>query len=127
MSQDTLILLLLKVFLICGFTTLIAWVVIYTRLTGGGAWRNPIGQTLIIKTLLIAALFIPQVLALFFHLNRFDSHVAAWADVTLVGLVTPVMIWRSVVWLRLSRRDRDRDRAAERQGGAGGGIPPGPA
>lgn len=77
---------------------------IYTWLTKGAAWGNPIGRTLIAKTLLIAGLFIPQILSLFFNLNRLDSHIAAWADVTLIGLVAPVMIWRSAVWVRLSRR-----------------------
>jgi hypothetical protein len=117
-SQDQWILLLLKIGLIAGAVSLFAWVVIYTWLTRWAAWRNPIGQTLIIKTLLIAGLFIPQILSLFFQLNRFDSHIAAWADVALIGLVTPVMAWRSLVWVRLSRQDRDEDRAADRQGGA---------
>lgn len=121
MMQDHLILLLLKAGLISGFTSLMTWVAVYTWLTRGGAWRNPVGQTLVIKTLLIAALFVPQILSLFFHLNRFDSRMAAWADVTLIGLVTPVMIWRTVVWVRLSRGDRGRDRAAGRQGGASPG------
>lgn len=128
MSQDQLIILLLKIFLISGFATLVAWVALYTWLTKGGAWRNPIGQTLVIKTLLIAMLFVPQILSLFFQLNRLDSRIAAWTDVTLIGLVTPIMTWRSVVWVRLSRKDRDQDRAAGRQGGARGGaeaVPPG--
>ena len=55
MSQDAWILLLLKIGLIAGAVSLVALVVIYTWLTKGGAWRNPIGQTLIAKTLLIAA------------------------------------------------------------------------
>lgn len=106
MSQDDAIILCLKIGLISGFATLVLWVGIYTWLTRGGAWRNPIGQTLIVKTLLIAALFIPQILSLFFHLNRLDSRIAAWTDVALIGLVTPVMCWRSIVWVRLSRRGK---------------------
>lgn len=104
MTQDALIVLFLKIGLIAGAVSLFAWVAVYTWLTRGGAWRNPIGQTLIAKTLLIAGLFVPQILSLFFQLNRLDSHIAAWTDVTLIGLVTPVMTWRSLVWVRLSRR-----------------------
>lgn len=104
MTQDSLIILLLKVGLIAGSVSLFGWVALYTWLTRGAAWRNPIGRTLVIKTLLIAALFIPQILSLFFHLNRLDSHIAAWTDVALIGLVTPIMCWRSAVWVRLSRR-----------------------
>jgi len=113
MSQDDWIILLLKIGLIAGAISLFAWVAIYTWLTRGGAWRNPIGQTLIVKTLLIAALFVPQILSLFFHLNRLDSRITAWTDVTLIGLVTPIMTWRSLVWVRLSRRDRETDRDRE--------------
>jgi hypothetical protein len=103
MTQDDWILLLLKIGLIAGAVSLFAWVAVYSWLTRGGAWKNPIGQTLIVKTLLIAGLFVPQILSLFFRLNRFDSHIVAWTDVALIGLVSPVMIWRSWVWVRLSR------------------------
>lgn len=100
--------------------SLFAWVAIYTWLTKGGAWRNPIGQTLIVKTLLIAVLFVPQILSLFFQLNRLDSHIAAWVDVALIGLVTPIMIWRSAVWVKLSRKGSGagaaEDDAAPREG-----------
>lgn len=123
MSQDSWILLLLKIGLITGAVSLVAWVVVYTWLTKGAAWRNPIGQTLIAKTLLIAGLFVPQILSLFFSLNRLDSHIAAWTDVALIGLVTPVMCWRSLVWVRLSHRDR----AGTDDAGRGRAVPaPGP-
>lgn len=104
MTQDDLIILLLKIGLITGAVSLVGWVVVYSWLTKGAAWRNPIGQTLIAKTLLIAGLFVPQILSLFFNLNRLDSRISAWADVVLICAVTPVMIWRSAVWVRLSRR-----------------------
>lgn len=103
MSQTQWIILLLKIGLVSGFVTLVAWVAVYTWLTRGGAWRNPIGLTLVIKTLLIAGLFVPQILSLFFNLNRLDSRIAAWTDVALIGLVTPVMTWRTIVWLRMGR------------------------
>jgi hypothetical protein len=101
LSQTDWIVLLLKIGLVSGGIVLLAWVAVYTRLTNGGAWRNPIGLSLIIEALLIAGLFVPQILSLFFQLNRLDSRVAAWADVTLIGLVTPVMIWRTIAFLRM--------------------------
>ncbi len=106
MSQDQWIVLLLKIGLVAGFASLSAWVAVYHALTRGGWHRNPIGLTLVIEAALVAALFVPQILSLFFHLNRLDSHIAAWADVALIGLVTPVMVWRSVVMVRLARLGR---------------------
>ena len=79
------------------------WVAVYTRLTKGDAWRNPVGLTLILKSLLVAGLFVPTTLSLFFHLSRLNSYIAGWADVALIGLVTPVMAWRTIVWIRLDR------------------------
>ena len=109
MTQEQAIILCLKIGLICGGIVILAWVAVYSRLTKGGAWRNPIGLSLIVEALLIAGLFVPQILSLFFNLNRLDSRIAAWADVALIGLVTPVMVWRTVVFLRmgpLPERDR---------------------
>lgn len=95
MTQLQLIVLLLKAFLITGFVSLTSWVAIYTKLAKW--WRTPVGLTLVIETLLIAGLFIPTTLSLFFTIN---TYVAGWVDVALIGLVAPVMIWRSVVWIR---------------------------
>jgi hypothetical protein len=106
MTQDQAIVLLLKIGLIAGFASLVAWVALYHILTRGGWRKNPIGRTLVVKSLLIAGLFVPQILSLFFHMNRFDSHVAAWADVTLIGAVTPVMLWRAAVFLKLHKVGR---------------------
>jgi hypothetical protein len=109
LSQDALIVLLLKIGIIAGFVSLITWVAVYTRLTRGAAWRNPIGRTLMVKSLLIAMLLVPSGLSLFLRLNRFTSHVAAWADVVLIGAIAPVMLWRSAVWVRVSRRELDEE------------------
>lgn len=122
MSQDQWIIFCLKVGLVSGFLSLTQWIGVYTRLTRGGAWRNPIGLTLIFKTLLIAGLFIPQILSLFFQLNRLDSHIAAWTDVALIGLVTPVMLWRTLVFVKLDRLGRlPRNGHGRRNGQAGDG------
>lgn len=101
MTQEQWIVLALKVALISGFVSLIGWIALYSALAAW--WSNPIGRTLVAKTALIAGLFVPSILALFFHLGKGDSYLAGWVDVALIGLVTPVMLWRSAVWWRLHR------------------------
>ena len=101
MSQAQWLVLALKAALIAGFVSLAGWVILYSLLASW--WTSPIGRTLVAKTTLIALLFIPTTLGLFFHMNRLDSWVAGWVEVGLIGLVTPVMCWRSLVWWRLHR------------------------
>jgi len=101
MTQAQWLVLALKVALIAGFASLVGWVVLYSVLADW--WAASIGRTLVAKTMLIAALFVPSILSLFFHLNRLDSYIAGWVDVALIALVTPVMWWRSLVWIRLHR------------------------
>ena len=101
MSQDDLILLLFKIVTVSGFVSLAAWIGDYTRMAKW--WKNAIGRTLVTKTALIAALLVPSALSLFFHFNRLTSHIAAWIDIALLGSVTPVMLWRIVVFRKISR------------------------
>lgn len=109
MTQDTLVILLLKISLISAFCSLVGWVVTYHRLSHGNWRHNAIGQTLVTKTLLVAGLLVPFTLSLFFHLNRQDSRICGWVDVVLLGAIAPVMLWRSVVWLRVSRAGPSAD------------------
>jgi hypothetical protein len=102
-TNDPLITLLLRIGTVSAFCSIVAWVIIYTILAPW--WRDPIGRALVIKSILIAALLIPTTLALFFHSTPMDSRAAAWVYVGLVGAITPAMIWRSVVWIKASRRD----------------------
>lgn len=104
MTQASWLTLAFKVALISGFCSLAGWVALYSFLAAW--WRNPIGRTLVAKTALIALLFVPTALSLFFHLSRLDSYIAGWADAGLIGLVTPVMLWRSAVWWKLHRAGR---------------------
>ena len=122
MTQDAVMVLLLKIGLISGFASLLGWVTVYHVLTGGGWRRNPLGRTLVVKSLLIAVLFVPATLSLFFHLTRNGSRIAGWADVALIGAVAPVMLWRTVVMFRLERAGRgqqDKDDEEGEPGGAG--------
>lgn len=126
MTQDAWIILAFKVVLLSGFISLVTWVVIYTRLTHWGAWKDPIGRTLMAKSLLLALVLVPSILNLFFSFDRFTSHVAGWIDVVLIGAITPVMMWRSLVWLRVGREGgpgastgRERAAGSQRKGSSG--------
>jgi hypothetical protein len=100
-SQSQWLTLALKVALIAGFCSLTGWTVLYTVYADW--WKNAVGRTLVAKTILIALLFVPTALGLFFQLNRADSYLVGWIDASLIGLVTPTMLWRSAVWVRLHR------------------------
>ena len=121
MTQDAVMVLLLKIGLIGGFAALLGWVTVYHVLTGGGWRHNPLGRTLVVKSLLIAGLFVPTTLSLFFHLTRNGSRIAGWADVALIGAVAPVMWWRAVVMLRLGRAGRDLHGGDDGKGSGSGG------
>jgi len=111
MTQQQWLILAFRAVTISGFVSLVTWIVVYTKLAPW--WRNPVGRTLVAKTTLIAALLVPTALSLFLNLNRLDSIVIGWVDVALLGLVTPVMAWRTAVWIKLHRADQlpsDRDR-----------------
>ena len=120
MTQTQVIILCLKAGLIAGFAANVLWVAVYSRLASW--WRNAIGRTLVIEAALIAGLFVPQIMSLFFNLNRLDSRIAAWADVALIGLVVPVMLWRTAAFLRMGPSPERRRRDPE----APGLLPPGP-
>lgn len=102
MTQEQLIILFLRIVLISGVVSILLFVAQYTRLAPW--WRQPVGRTIVVKDLLLVLLFIPTILSLFFSLNRLTSHLAAWLDVALIGLVTPVMVWRTWVWEKIHRR-----------------------
>lgn len=106
MSQDQLLILISKIVVVSGFLSLTGWIAQYTRYAKW--WRNDVGRTLIAKTTLIAILLIPAMFSLFFNLNRFDSRIIGWLDVVLLGLVTPVMIWRILVFRKIHREEESK-------------------
>lgn len=106
MTQMALIILLLKIFLITGFVSLAGWVGLYTWMTGGKVWASPLGQTLVIKSVLVAATFAAIALPAFVPWLHFHPLVMGWIDVGLIGAVTPVMLARSWIWVRLYRAGR---------------------
>ena len=104
MNQDQLIILLFKVVILADVTAIAAFLVIYSVLAPW--WRNEIGRTIAIKDILLGAALTPSVLSFFLHFNRLTSYVAAWVDIGLFGLIAVVMIWRSLVWVRIHRRKK---------------------
>lgn len=107
MTQDQLIILLLRIVLLAGVVSICVFIGQYTRLAKW--WRTPIGRTIVIKDILLVLVFIPTILSLFFQFNRLSSHIAAWLDVVLIGLVSPVMWWRTWVWERIHRHGGDEN------------------
>ena len=107
MTQDQILLLLLKFGLISGVASLLLWIIVYTRLQPW--WHDQIGITLVAKSSIVIGQLIFLALALFFHLNRFDNRVVGWAYTIFTLAITPIMIWRTIVWIRASRRQAEND------------------
>ena len=105
MTQDQLILLLLKIILIADVVSIVAFIADYSRMASW--WRNPVGRTIVVKDILLVLVLIPSVLSLFFTFSRLSSHIAAWVDVALLGALAPVMLWRIVVWRRVQAGKAD--------------------
>ena len=110
MSQDEWIILLLKVVLVCGAVSVALFVAEYSYRAAW--WRNSIGRTLVVKDILLILCLLPSILSLFLSFNRLTSHIAAWVDIGLFGLLTPVTLWRIVVFERVHR---EKDAAASRE------------
>jgi hypothetical protein len=103
-SQADWIILMLKIGIICGFVSLGSWIYVYGKLV---RWHfDPIGWTLVIETALLCGLLLTTGLSLFLHFNRTTSLIAGWIDFALIAANTPVMTWRSLVWIRESRKRR---------------------
>lgn len=101
MKPEPLIILLLRIVLISGEVSILAFIAQYTRLAKW--WCSPVGRTIVIKDILLVLVLIPSILSLFFQFSRLSSHIAAWVDIVLLGLVTPVMWWRVWIWERIHR------------------------
>jgi hypothetical protein len=101
-TQDQWVIFWYKVVVIAGLLTIPAFVICYSRWAVW--WRDPVGRTIVAKDLLLAFALIPVGLSLFLSFSRLTSRVAAWTDIALIGLISPVMIWRIVVFWRLHRQ-----------------------
>ena len=102
MTQDALILLLFKVMLIFDALAIFTFIAIYTAVAKW--WQDQIGRTIVIKDALLGVALLPSILAFFFTFSRLGTHIAAWVDVGLFGLIGPVMAWRCVIWIKIHRK-----------------------
>lgn len=99
--QSSIQLHLLEMSLIESCVCILIWIVAYTFLEKW--WRHQIGWTLVLtKVLFFGALFL-VVLSIYLSFSRYTSEVAAWIQIALIGLVGPVMIWRTILWVNISR------------------------
>jgi hypothetical protein len=106
-SQDQAIVLCLKIVEVSGLVTITAFITCYSR---WASWiHNAIGRTIVIKDLLLVVAFIPSLLSLFLNFNRLTSHIAAWIDISMLGLISPVMIWRIFVFRSIHRSGQRED------------------
>ena len=105
MTQDQWIILGFKTAELGGLAAILLFVGCYTRWAPW--WRDAIGRTIVVKDLLLILLFTPSILSMFFQFNRLTSRVAAWSDVAMLGLITPVMLWRTLVFRKEHRRNRE--------------------
>lgn len=105
MSQEQLLVLLLKIVLVADVAALAVFVAVYTKLAPW--WRSPIGRTLVIKDVLLVLAFTPTILSLFFRFSRLTSLAAAWVDVGLFALIAAVVAWRTVIWWRIHHGSAD--------------------
>ncbi len=103
MTQDQWVTRLLEIGSIGSIIAVVQWVAVYTVLQPW--WRGRIGRSLVLFagfSVVTPALFI---CSLFFHLNRGDSRVLAWLEISLLLAYIPAMAWRSVVWIRSGRAE----------------------
>jgi hypothetical protein len=103
-TQDQWIVLLLKIGVVAGGASILGWVAVYTHYERW--WKGQLGTNLVIKSAIVAGQFLFFSLSLFLSLNRLTSRVVAWFYVAFVLSVAPVMIWRSVIWIKEARRGK---------------------
>lgn len=104
MTQDQAIILAFKAAEVSGIVTIAVFVACYSLWAKW--WANPIGRTIVVKDLLLVAAFVPSLLSLFLNFNRLTSHIAAWTDIAMIGLISPVMAWRTWVFWRIHKAGR---------------------
>jgi hypothetical protein len=114
-TQDSWILLLLRILLIGDVLSIAVFIGVYWVLADW--WRHPIGRTIVIKDFLMLMLLVPSILTMFIHFTRTAIHFVAWVDVCLFALLIPVMAWRSAVWISIHRAGQGL-----RDDGKGGGA-----
>ena len=106
MTQAQWLILSLKIALPAAQASLLAWVAVYTRLTGGKWVHNPVGRSIVCLALLSTASMAILALSLFAHFSHLGAEIAGWVYFAVISLTVPAMLWRIVVFLRLHRADQ---------------------
>lgn len=110
MTQTQAIVLAFKIAEVSGLVTIAGFITCYSYWAPW--WKDEIGRTIVVKDLLLVLAFVPTLLSVFFRFNEMASRVVAWFDFAVIALISPVMIWRTVVFWKIHRagkRGRDRD------------------
>ena len=111
MTQDQMLLLGFKITLVAGEVAALLWLGVYTYLAKW--WENPIGATVTRFAIYIAALYVPSILSLFWHLSRLTRLVAGWFDMAVFAIVAVELFRRVPLWIRLHlRRDGQQSYSA---------------
>ena len=97
-------LLALKTALIISVSGLVVFIADYTRLTRGGAWKDPIGLTIIIEGIFFIGTLTPLLLAAFFRFSTLGSEIGSWILIGFLALAGLVMYWRTLIFERTSRK-----------------------
>lgn len=90
-----------QVVTLMAIVSILAWIATYSYLARW--WSNAVGRSLVLKSGLLLLTLVALAFSLFVPLTPFWLLVAHWAEVVCVGLISPVMAWRCVVWVRLCR------------------------
>lgn len=91
--------LLARIFLCTSLLASLAWTADYSRT---GAWRNVVGRNLLTKTVIICALLTISLLGSLLRFDPFWLRVLAWTDLVLIAAIGPVMLWRMLVFRKVS-------------------------
>jgi hypothetical protein len=117
MTQESLLLLLLKIFLIADVASISLFVGDYSRLYRW--WTNAMGRTIVLKDLFLLVVISLTAMSVFWRFSRLTSQVAAWVQIAALGAMALVMLWRVVVLERIHRqRNRGGDDGENDHGGA---------
>jgi hypothetical protein len=115
-TSPALLILLTKIALIADMIAITGFVADYSRLARW--WKNPIGRTIVLKDLFLLGVISLIVLSVFFHFSRLTSEVASWIQISLLGGMALAMAWRILVFERIHRNGKPKDRDDDNQGGS---------
>jgi len=76
------------------------FLVLFTILTKGRAWRDPIGRALMITDLFVLGQTMPFLIAAFWMMHGTVNLVAGWTWIGFEGLIGLAYLWLAIVFFR---------------------------